>query len=301
MRRWLPFILLLLAASAFAYAPAPTGVLPRTEFLAGNQRTPTYGDIGITQLDVGPDSSPLTVLRRAFDEYGRVTHFTNVNSVVTTNGYDLLDRLVLRHLVGGTNQVFQYTTRGLTNVTDELGHVTRYLNDALGRTTSVTNANNEGLAFAYNPLGQLLSLKDGKNQETKWNYNQYGQVTNKVDATGREIFRYRYDAAGQLTNRWSAQMGDTFYRYDNLGQLTNVDYPAGMADVTLQYDGLGRLTNAVDGGTKTHLAHPLYWERGINEMRVAVDRPLISGVARSVLAFRSAGTMQLKTSRGGRR
>src|SRR5512135_1440840 len=36
MRRWLQFVLLLLAASACAYAPAPTGVLPRTEFLVGN-------------------------------------------------------------------------------------------------------------------------------------------------------------------------------------------------------------------------------------------------------------------------
>ncbi|MFO1511390.1 MAG: hypothetical protein U1F83_00500 [Verrucomicrobiota bacterium] len=49
----------------------------------------------------------------------------------------------------------------------------------------------------------------GNNQVTTWNYDEYGRATNKVDATSTEIFRYRFDPNGRLTNRWTAAKGNT--------------------------------------------------------------------------------------------
>ena len=66
---------------------------------------------------------------------------TNFFAMTVTNGYDLLNRLITQHLVGGADQTFDYTTRGLTNATDELGHLTQWVNDATGRTLFQTNAN----------------------------------------------------------------------------------------------------------------------------------------------------------------
>ncbi len=97
-----------------------------------------------------------------------------------------------------------------------------------------------------NPAGDLISLTDGKLQTTRWNYDLYGRVTNKVDQAGAEILRYLYDADNRLTNRWSAQKGNTKYKYDNVGNLTNVDY-ATSTDVVFKYDELNRRTNMVDG------------------------------------------------------
>lgn len=95
-------------------------------------------------------------------------------------------------------------------------------------------------------------MTDGKNQVTTWNYDEYGRATNKVDATSTEIFRYRFDPNGRLTNRWTAAKGNTVYRYDLLGNLTNVDY-AVSPDLTMQYDALNRLTNLVDAvGTNVY-------------------------------------------------
>ena len=44
-----------------------------------------------------------------------------------------------------------------------------------------------------------------------WRYNEYGLVTNKLDASGTEIFRYRYDPNGRLTNRWTAEKAAAFH------------------------------------------------------------------------------------------
>ncbi len=79
-----------------------------------------------------------------------------------------------------------------------------------------------------------------------------GRVTNKVDQASAEILRYKYDAGGRLTNRWSAAKGNTYYAYDAVGNLTNVDYPAGTTDIRYQYDARNRVTNMVDavGTTK---------------------------------------------------
>lgn len=47
----------------------------------------------------------------------------------------------------------------------------------------------------------------------------------------------------RLTNRWTAEKGDTFYAYDAVGNLTNVNYPGSAMDIALQFDSLNRLTN----------------------------------------------------------
>jgi YD repeat-containing protein len=111
---------------------------------------------------------------------------------------------------------------------------------------SQTNANQELLQFTYNPADQLLTLKDGKQQTTSWEYDAEGRVTSKVDAASAEMFRYQYDPAGRLTNRWQAGNISTTYRYDRVGNLTNVDYPAS-SDIELYYDPLNRLTSMEDG------------------------------------------------------
>lgn len=206
----------------------------------------------ITGIKVGNPGSQRYWAIRQFDEYGRLIRSTDRNGVTTTNSYDFLDRVVNRRVIGAWEQemsgleVFEYNSRGLTNYTDPLGKVTRFVRDAMGRVLYQTNANLEVLSFTYNPAGQLLSLTDGKNQTTRWNYDAEGRVTNKVDALNAEMFRYRYDPNGRLTNRWQTGGITTTFRYDAVGNLTNVDYP-NSPDIVLRYDPLNRLTNMVDG------------------------------------------------------
>jgi len=192
----------------------------------------------------------LTWLFREFDEYGRVTNSLDRNIVATTNSYDLLGRFLKRRIVGpfATDQsgeeTFQYNSRGLTNYTDPLGKVTRYVRDSAGQLLFQTNANIELLQFTYDPAGNIRTLKDGKAQTTTWNYDDYGRVTNKVDHTTAVMFRYQYDPNGRLTNRLQAGSITTIFRYDPVGNLTNVAY-AGTTNI-FRYDDLNRLTNMTD-------------------------------------------------------
>ena len=191
-----------------------------------------------------------TLLSNTRDEYGRVIQSTDQNGVITTNGFDLLGRLTGRQVCSSSGvlsglESFLYDTRGLTNYFDPLGHRTDFVRDTAGRVLYQTNANQEVLRFTYNPKGQLLTLTDGKNQTTTWHYNQYARVTNKVDAASTEIFRYQYDPAGRLTNRWTVAKGNTGYGYDALGNLLSINYP--LSTINYSYDSLNRLTNMVDG------------------------------------------------------
>ena len=181
-----------------------------------------------------------------FDIRDRLLQLTDQNGVLSTNTFDALDRLNTNVVVGVATNIYSYTARGLTNHTDALQHITRYVHDALGRRTSETNANNEATIFGYHPSGDLLTLTDGKNQVTTWNYDQFGRVTNKVQHGGTEILRYRYDANDRLTNRWSREKLETYFTYYNDGTLSNINYTAS-PDLTFSYDALGRPTTMIDG------------------------------------------------------
>ena len=50
----------------------------------------------------------------------------------------------------------------------------------------------------------------------------YGRVTNKLDANGADMFRYRYDADGRLTNRWTPAKTNAAYSYDAVGNLLKI-------------------------------------------------------------------------------
>lgn len=233
------------------------GLLSTISDSTGQQLFPTYAQIGTQQKisTVYLDSSLTTILfQQRFDEYGRVTNSIDRNGVVTTNSYDLLDRLVQRRSIGrgpydntiSGLEIFSYDSRGLTNYTDPLGHLTSFVRDPEQRLLYETNANSEVLQFGYNASDEMTSLIDGKLQPTTWKYDQYGRVTNKVDALGTNAFIYLYDSNNRLTSRTNGLGKGTVYKYDALGNLTNVVYPVSSA-IYLQYDGINRLTNVTCG------------------------------------------------------
>ena len=223
---------------------------------SGGQRLQLdYATVGLQDKVVhaflGPDQYNQRLLfAQQFDEYGSVITNIDRNGVVVTNGYDGLHRLTARRAIGASGQqqsgleTFAYNARGLTNYFDPLGHPATFVRDAAGRVLFQTNANQEVLRFTYTPADDLQTLTDGKNQTTRWNYDTYGRVTNKVDATGTEIFRYAYDPNDRLTNRWTAAKGNTGYVHDNIGNLLSINYP--QSSISYGHDGLNRLQTMVD-------------------------------------------------------
>jgi RHS repeat-associated protein len=189
-------------------------------------------------------------LTESYDNLGRPQYVTDANGVMITNTFDVLDRLVARGYPDGGVERFGYSAKGLIAYTNQINATNFYAYYELGRKTYETNANGEILKYTNSAAGDLLSLTDGKNQTTLWCYDTAGRVSSKYDQGGSLVLTYTYDPLDQLTNRWSAAMGNTSYSYDGVGNLTAVHYPHSPAQ-TYSYDSLNRLTNMVDASGTT--------------------------------------------------
>jgi RHS repeat-associated protein len=199
------------------------------------------------------------VQQTLYDAYDRPTSVADTNGVTVATAYDALGRVTVRtYPTGGGSEQYGYTTNvaAATTYTNQLGYVTAYAYDSLGRETNEVAGSGTTDAvinsFTYNGAGDRLSLRDGRGNTTSWLYDSYGRVTSKHDANNTEILRYLYDANGRLTNRWSVAKGNTAYGYDFLGNRTSVTYPVS-PNLSFGYDTANRLTNMVDGvGTSAY-------------------------------------------------
>jgi len=178
----------------------------------------------------------------------------DANSITNRDSYDELRRLVKRTDGANATETLVYSSLGLIARTNQLGAARWYAYDPAGRKIAETNANGEVTLFTYNAAGDLIQLRDGNGKETSWGYDQYGRVTSKTNANGVEIFHYKYDAGGRMTNRWSLAKGNTFHSYDSAGNVTNIDY-SGSPDISMQYDANNRLTNMVDAVGTTRFTY----------------------------------------------
>jgi RHS repeat-associated protein len=185
-----------------------------------------------------------------YDAADRPLQVTDANNVTVTNQFDLLSRLTARFWPDSIGEGFGWATNGLMAYTNRNGKATHLTRDGAGRLTGVTNANQEITLLGYNALSQVADLWDGRTNHTTWHYNQYGWLSNKVDALSREVLRYSYDANGQVTNRWTAQMGSNSYTWDAVGNLKTITYP--QSSVSYAYDAVNRLKSMADAlGTTT--------------------------------------------------
>lgn len=186
-----------------------------------------------------------------YDVLDRALYVTDANGVTITNVYDDLGRLRSRGYPDHGIEQFDYSPRGLTAYTNQIGAPTYYAYNVAGWKLFETNANYELIQFRYDSSGNLTNLIDGKNQSTLWAYDEYGRVKSKTDQDGLEIARYGYHLNGLLRWYWTAAKGTNWYTYDPVANLTHIDHPSS-PDVVFQYDWLDRLTNMVDaiGTTK---------------------------------------------------
>jgi RHS repeat-associated protein len=238
--------------------------LDRLEDPSGRAVEINYADYGAI-ASVGrsrlPSTSPADLIRRTFDDYGRVLTTIDANAVTITNGYDVLDRVTARAVIDNTGgyvngpETFAYSPLGMTNHTDALGHQEWFGYDLTARLVAKTNANTGMLHYNYQPQNHAFLLIDEKNHTNTWHYDEYGRTTNKVDAAANLVFTHAYDVLGRLTNRWTPAKGNTIYRYDLANNLTNVVYPNTSLNIILQYDDLNRPTNMTDGAGSSHFTY----------------------------------------------
>jgi len=193
--------------------------------------------------------------------------------------FDELGRSRARDVGEGEIAAYAYDANGkVQTVTSPGGRVLQRTIDALGRTTSVTNAVRGITAFQYGESDLPTTVTDPRQNITKFLYDGFGDVIQQISPdTG--ITRFLYDEAGNLVSSIDAGGKTAIYAYDALDRLISKTYPAGVVDdVSFHYDdansqfGIGRLTSVVDGAGKLERA---YDERGNLIRETRLHGPLV--------------------------
>jgi RHS repeat-associated protein len=125
-------------------------------------------------------------LARTYDGPGRLETFTDGSSNQLRYGYDANVNLTRLQYPDGKVVSYAYDGRNqLTNVTDWASRKTSLSYDLNGRMTQLVRPNGTKRLITYDEGGQTTRVEERDGQ-------------NKLIA----LFRYRYDAAGEMTNRF---------------------------------------------------------------------------------------------------
>jgi YD repeat-containing protein len=151
-----------------------------------------------------------------------------------------------------------WTMGDLKQVTNPLGHITRYPKyDRNGRLLQQIDPNGAVTEYAYTPRGWLREVKvtpagSATSQTTVYEYDAVGQVSRATLPDGTST-TYTYDTARRLTEVTDSAGNKVIYTLDAMGNRTREEWkdPGGTLRKTLtrSIDALNRVQQVV-GGTQ---------------------------------------------------
>jgi RHS repeat-associated protein len=173
-----------------------------------------------------------------YNDSNLVTSKTDARGVITTYGYDSLNRLTsVSYNTSGTTAT---ATPGVTYTYDNTSG-----SGTIGLLLSVVVGTQSSESYYYDSLKRLSSLTrtiGTHNYTTGYQYNEAGQLTQLAYPSGRAVNNYSHDSAGNVTND-----GAHSYGYDAENRLVSVD---GGSTATYIYDHQNRrLKKSVGSGT----------------------------------------------------
>ncbi|UOX90824.1 LamG domain-containing protein [Amycolatopsis sp. FBCC-B4732] len=245
----------------------------------------TYDKIG----QVVSEKDPLNhVTGYEFDQLGNLARLTKPSGAKSVSTYDTNgDRLSVTDPNGArTEATYDFLSRPLTSTVFERypstltatttnsyaasplnpgganlastrtpnGALTSYGYNALGETTSVTDAAGNTTRYGYSYLGEKASITAADNTSTETSYDQSSRpvrVTRK-DATGAVLKQTSaaYDAGGRLTSSVDGRGTPRTFTYDAANRLASELQPVSATSsitTTFGYDAAGNRTRFTDG------------------------------------------------------
>lgn len=227
-----------------------------------------YNDKNLPETVIGEDSSKTEC---EYEENNNIKRTIGAYGVTTVYEYDDVNKSNLTSTTISTDcdlcmmeTTKEYTSDGrfVSKTTDELGNLTLYEYDNLGRIKKVTNALNVISQYVYNGDGTLNKLILGSGdakQQAEYNYDDkkrlskitlangsvysfaydnYNNVTS-ISLNGTVVFTYEYDLeTGNIITQKYGSYGDGYrFEYNSDGLITAVKYYFfyGRSDVKFQY------------------------------------------------------------------
>ena len=208
--------------------------------------------------------------------YDGGTHLTSVSdglgNIVESHTYDSDGRGFTSERQGPVEHyTLNYVSDSETDVTDALGHVTKYTVDkSKGRNlvtkveglcscgssqvqtwvyddqsnvTAKTDALNRTITFTYDADGNRLTQNDATGTVV-FTYNQFGEVLTRTDQLNN-LTTNAYDAAGNPLTTTNALGKTTTFAYDTRGLMLTITDARGKV-TSFAYDSSGNLTSKTD-------------------------------------------------------
>jgi YD repeat-containing protein len=202
-------------ATADATIPDPGGMPGNCAIVFGDGRVTLAGQ---------PDGA-------AYDSYTSTTYL-----------YDAEGRMVGETYSSGRTVYFGTPEGPMTDVTDYLGHTTRFAYDAAGSVLTATDPMNHVTTYQYDSSQRVVGATDTQGRSTTYGYNASGLMDMGTDPVGVPT-TYAYDAMNRIVGSTTSGMTTT-YDYAG-GDLTQIDRPDG-STVTYGYDAMNRLATVTD-------------------------------------------------------
>jgi RHS repeat-associated protein len=210
----------------------------------------------------------------SYDGSLQLTSVTDaLGNILESHTYDSQGRALTSAKQGGVEHyTLNYVGDTQTEVTDALGHITRYTIDkSKGRNvvtrvesvcecngnppvqtwsyddqlnvTSQTDALNHTTTFTYDAEGNRLTETDNTGTVT-YTYNQFGEVLTRTNQLN-DLSSNAYDADGNLVSSTNALGKSTTFTYNSRGLLLSSTNARGKT-TSLAYDASGNLTKKID-------------------------------------------------------
>ncbi|MCC3766281.1 RHS repeat-associated core domain-containing protein [Streptomyces sp. UNOC14_S4] len=241
---------------ATAYEYDSGNLLTSVKDALGNTAKFTYTPAGLPETVTSPLAK---VTRYAYDAAGNQVSLTAADSSKTTRTFDGSGRLLtVTDPRGNASDAdpAKFTTTYTYDDADRVasvtsppmsagstGGVTRYVYDAVGNLTSVTDSAGNTSTYTYDAANRLTAFKDAAGNVSTRSYDAMGNLSASVDATGAKT-TYAYDKAGRLlamtTPRGNSDGSNAAdytwkYGYDQVGNQLTVTNPSGGTAAT-EYD-----------------------------------------------------------------
>ena len=174
-----------------------------------------------------------------------------LGNTLESHAYDGQRRALTSVVNGGVESFTFNYLNGETDVTDALGHVTKYFYISIKGRNVVTriegNCSCGGASlvnkWAYDDHLNLITQTDGLNHPKTFTYDSDGNVLTETDAAGTVSFTY--NSLGEPLTRTDQMSGVTAITYDSKGNLLTLK-DALNKTTTFTRDSLGRLSSLAD-------------------------------------------------------
>ncbi|MDJ0642937.1 MAG: RHS repeat protein, partial [Erythrobacter sp.] len=186
-----------------------------------------FDELGRLMRETLGTRSPMQL---GYDKVDNIVSSTDPNGFATTASFDALDRIVATVAPDGGTQASSYDAQdNATSFTDPVSVTTQFVYNGFGEVIEETSPDRGTNTYVYDAAGRMIQSTDGRGQVVTYTRDYLGRVT-RMEPLGRpasEAIDYQWDSGGMGSSypigrlgRIEDASGRTRFKYDHRGNVT---------------------------------------------------------------------------------